>query len=155
MRSPRFREEVRGSLFDVQPQSSLCHGQRFGVFVDDTLSHADGSVVRRGAHGAAHDPRPSRSRDLEVGDFSLWGYTKDTVYVPAFREIPADRKTAFTDAAGPITSDTLQNVYGEFDYRLNARHTRGGGRRRPSPSVRNVFHPARRSVTRDANFTGR
>jgi len=53
-----------------------------------------------------------------VYDFLHWGYTKDTVYVPSLPQ-KYELKNRITDSINSITSDMLQNVYEEFDYRLD------------------------------------
>ena len=68
-----------------------------------------------------------RSPDLRLCDFSLWGFVKDTVFVPPVPvnlQVLGDRITA---AVALIDSDMLTRVWNELYYRLDVCHISHGG----------------------------
>ena len=66
------------------------------------------------------------SRDLTPCDYFLWGYVKDTVFVPPQTVSIPDLKNRITAAVETITPDLLSRVWQELDYRLDVcRVTKG------------------------------
>ncbi|KAJ4446633.1 hypothetical protein ANN_13330 [Periplaneta americana] len=63
--------------------------------------------------------RPPRSPDLTPCDFYLWGYVKDSVFVPPLPENLPDLRTSIINAIAAIDMDTLSRVWDELDYRLD------------------------------------
>ena len=69
---------------------------------------------------------PPRSPDLTVCDFFLWGYIKDSVYIPPLPVTLAELRRRITAASENITQDMLERVWREWDHRLDVcRITRG------------------------------
>jgi hypothetical protein len=69
---------------------------------------------------------PPRSPDLTPCDFFLWGYVKDTVYVPPLPRNSQQLQNRTVAALGGVTRDMLQRVWQEIHYRLDVcRVTRG------------------------------
>ena len=63
---------------------------------------------------------PPRSPDITPCDFFLWGFVKDTVFVPP---VPANLQKlhdCITTAVALIDRDMLTCVWNELDYRLDA-----------------------------------
>ena len=61
---------------------------------------------------------PPRSPEATPCDFFLWGYVKDQVYVPPLPASIPELKVRIRAAIETITSDTLQIVWNELDYRI-------------------------------------
>jgi hypothetical protein len=71
-------------------------------------------------------PRPPRSADLRLCDFFLWGFIKDSVYVPPLPMSIHELRDQITHALQAITADMLHWVWDEFDYRVDVcRVTKG------------------------------
>jgi len=64
-------------------------------------------------------PWPPRSPDLTPCDFFLWGFVKDSVYVPALPMSLKELRARITNALRTITADMLHRVWDEFDYRVD------------------------------------
>ena len=64
-------------------------------------------------------PWPPRSPDLTPGDFFLWGFVKDSVYVPPLPMSLKELRDLITHALQTITADRLHRVWDEFDYRVD------------------------------------
>ena len=62
-------------------------------------------------------PWPPRSPDLTPRDFFLWGFVKDSVYVPPSLMSLKKLRDRMTHALQTITADMLHRVWDEFDYR--------------------------------------
>ena len=59
-------------------------------------------------------------------DFFLWGYVKDQVYVPPLPSSILELKIRIGTVIETITSDMLQTVWNELDYRVDVcRITKG------------------------------
>ncbi|XP_008181699.1 uncharacterized protein LOC103309014 [Acyrthosiphon pisum] len=81
-------------------------------------------IGRCSANDAAFCPWPP---DLTICDFFLWGYIKSIVYVPPLPKDLDELKSRITDAINSVTVDMLQQVYEEFEYRLDVcRESKGG-----------------------------
>jgi hypothetical protein len=52
-------------------------------------------------------------------DFFLWGFVKDSVYVPPLPTSIHEIRDRITHALQAITADMLHRVWDEFDYRVN------------------------------------
>jgi hypothetical protein len=52
-------------------------------------------------------------------DFFLWSYVKDTVYMPPFSRTLQELQNRTVAALGGVTTDMLQRVWQEIDYRLD------------------------------------
>jgi len=69
---------------------------------------------------------PPRSPDATPCDFFLWGYVKDQVYVPPLPTSIPKLKVPIRTTIETITTDTLQTVWNEIDYRVGVcRITKG------------------------------
>jgi len=72
-------------------------------------------------------PWPPRSPDLSLCDFFLWGFAKDTVFVPPLPANIQDLRNPTTAAVTLVDRDMLTRVWNEMDYRKNVcRITKGG-----------------------------
>jgi len=70
---------------------------------------------------------PPISPDQTVCDFFLWGYVKDTVYVPPLPANVDELQERNTAAVKSVTLDKLQRVWSKLDYGIDVcRLTRGG-----------------------------
>ena len=84
-------------------------------------------IGRCSANDATFCPWPPRSPDLTISDFFLWGYIKSIVYVPPLPKDLDELKSRITDAINLVTVDMLQQVYEEFEYRLDVCRASKGG----------------------------
>ena len=57
--------------------------------------------------------------DATPCDFFLWGYVKDQVYVPPLPASIPELKVRIRTAIATITTDMLQTVWNELDYRVD------------------------------------
>ena len=66
------------------------------------------------------------TQDASPCDFFLWGYFKDQIYVPPLPASIPEMKVRIRTAIETITSDMLQTVWNELDYRVDVcRITKG------------------------------
>jgi hypothetical protein len=86
-------------------------------YLNDELPHR--WIGRVGEDDIALFPWPSRSPDLTPCDFFLWGYIKDLVYVPPLPRSLVELRERIAAAVMTIDRMMLQNVWNEFDYRLD------------------------------------
>jgi len=70
---------------------------------------------------------PPRSPDITPCDFFLWGFVKESVYVPSLPTTLDDLKNHITTAVNSVTQDVLLRVWNEFSYRLDVTRAAGGG----------------------------
>jgi len=76
--------------------------------------------IGRAAKGDNHFlPWPPPSPDLTPCDFFLWGFVKDSVYIPPLPMSLKELRDRITHALQTITADRLHRVWDEFDYRLD------------------------------------
>jgi hypothetical protein len=69
---------------------------------------------------------PPLSPDATPGDFFVWGYVKDQVYVPPLPTSIPELKLRIRTAIETITADMLEKVWNELDYRVDVcRITKG------------------------------
>jgi len=61
-------------------------------------------------------PRPP---DLTPCDFFLWGFVKDTVFVPPLPANLQDLRNRITAAVALVDSDMLTRVWNKMDYRID------------------------------------
>jgi hypothetical protein len=61
---------------------------------------------------------PPRSPDLTPCDFFLWGFVKDSIYVPPLPTSIHEIRDRITHALQAITADMLHRVWDEFDNRV-------------------------------------
>ena len=71
------------------------------------------------AEGKGFLPCPPRSQDLTQCNFFLWGFVKDSVYVPPLPIPLKELRDRITHALQTITVDVLHRVWDEFDYRVD------------------------------------
>ena len=62
---------------------------------------------------------PPRSPDLTSCDLFLWGFVKDSVYVPPLLMSLQELRDRITHALQTITAYMLHRVWDEFDYRVD------------------------------------
>jgi hypothetical protein len=62
---------------------------------------------------------PPRSPDLTPSDLFLWGYIKDSLYLPPLPCDVQELKQSIQEAATMVTEDMLGRVWKEFDYRAD------------------------------------
>ena len=65
---------------------------------------------------------PPRSPDLTSCDFLLWGFVKDTIFVPPVPANLQELRDRITAAVALIDRDMLTRVWNELDYRLDVCH---------------------------------
>ena len=70
---------------------------------------------------------PPRSPDLTPCDFFLWGYIKDTVYVPPLPQNLDELKNRIRTAITSVTPHILSRVWQEVEYRCDIVRVVGGG----------------------------
>ena len=85
-----------------------------------------GVLQQRAAKGDNHLPWPPRSLALTPCDFFLWGFVKDSVYVPPLPMSLIELCDQITHALQTITVDMLHRVWDEFDYRVDVCHVTQG-----------------------------
>ena len=70
---------------------------------------------------------PPRSPDLTPYDFFLWGFVKDTVFMPPHPANLQDLRNRITAAVALVDRDMLTRVWNEMGYRIDVcRITKGG-----------------------------
>ena len=77
------------------------------------------NIGRTGQEDDALMRWPPRSPDLTPYDFFLWGFVKDTIFVPPLPANLQDRRNRITSAAVLVDRDTLKRVWSEIDYRID------------------------------------
>ena len=84
-------------------------------------------IGRAGPNDMNYSRWPPRSSHLTPCDFFLWGCVKDSVYLPPLPvDLPHLRKRIVT-AVESITPDMLNNVWKEFNSRLESRSSNKAG----------------------------
>jgi hypothetical protein len=68
----------------------------------------------------------SRSVIIVQRDFFLWGFVKDSVYVPPLPTSIHEIRDRITHALQAIAADMLHRVWNEFDYRVDVRRVTQG-----------------------------
>jgi hypothetical protein len=96
---PHFHGNVRVLLNRVLPQR----------WIGRAAANGDNNLL----------PWPPRSPDLTPCDFFLWGFVKDSVYVPPLPTSIQERRARISHALEAITADMLHRVWDEFDYRVD------------------------------------
>jgi hypothetical protein len=96
---PHFHRNVRVLLNRVLPQR----------WIGRAAANGDKNLL----------PWPPRSPDLAPCDFFLWGFFKDSVYVPPLPTSIHEIRDRITYALQAITADMLHWVWDEFDYRVD------------------------------------
>jgi hypothetical protein len=81
------------------------------------VSLQDGVAAREGVLCAL--PWPPRSPDLTSCDLFVWGFVKDSVYVPPLPMSVKELRDRITHAVQTIKADMLHRVWDEFDYRVD------------------------------------
>ena len=94
----------------------------FSCFVTDVLNERfpDAWIGRGGPI-----PWPSRSPDLSLLDFFLWGYIKNIVYAEKIRNIQ-DLQDSITSATETVTRDTIQKTWQEIEFRFDVSRATNG-----------------------------
>ena len=70
---------------------------------------------------------PPRSPDLTSCSIFLWGYVKDSVFLPPLQQHLPELRRRIIAASSEIDREVLQLVLAEMDYRLHVcRVTKGG-----------------------------
>ena len=77
------------------------------------------SEIRTGQEDDVLLQWPPRSPDLTPCDFFLWGFVKDTVYVPPLPANLQDLRNRITAAVALVDRDMLTRVWNEMDHRIN------------------------------------
>src|SRR5215510_5864562 len=76
-------------------------------------------IGRTGPHDLALHQWPPRSPDLTVCEYFLWGFIKDSVYVPPLPATVIELRNRITAAVESVHPDMLAKVWDEFDYRMD------------------------------------
>ena len=77
-------------------------------------------LIGRAAKGDNHLlPLPPRSPDLTPCDFFLWGFVKDSFYVPTLPLSLKELRDRIKHALQTITAELLHQVWDEFDYHVD------------------------------------
>ena len=85
------------------------------------------NIGRTGQEDDALMRWPPRSPDLTLYDFFLWGFVKDTVFVPPLSANLQDLRNHITAAVALVDRDKLTRVWNEMDYRIDVcRITKSG-----------------------------
>jgi len=83
--------------------------------------------IQHAAKGDKHLlPWPPHSPDLTTCDFFLWGFVKDSVYVPPLPMSLKEIRDQITHALQTITANMLHRVWDEFDYHVDVCHVTQG-----------------------------
>ena len=77
------------------------------------------NIGRTGQEDEALMRWPPRSPDLTPYDFFLWGFVKDTVFVPPLPANLQDLRNRITAAVALVDRDMLTGVWNEMDYRID------------------------------------
>ncbi|PNF16165.1 hypothetical protein B7P43_G01102, partial [Cryptotermes secundus] len=121
-------EKVHGPFIfaeaTVSGDSFLHFHGNIGVFLKCVLPQ------RWIGHAAANGdnnllPWPPRSPNLTPCDFFLWGFVKDSVYVPTLPTSIHELRDRIAHALQAITADMLHRVWDEFEYRVDVSCDRG------------------------------
>jgi len=94
----------------------LMRDQQFASHAYCGASFQDGVAAKGNNHLL---PWPPRSPDLTSCDFFLWGFVKDSVYVPPLPMSLKELRDRITHALQTMTADMLHRVWDEFDYRVD------------------------------------
>ena len=70
---------------------------------------------------------PPRSPDLTPCDFLLWGFVKDTIFVPPVPASLQELRNRITTAVALVDHEMLTHVWNELDYRLDVCRISQGG----------------------------
>ena len=85
------------------------------------------NIGRTGQEDDALMRWPPRSPDLTPYDFFLWGFVKDTAFVPPLPANLQDLRNRITAAVALVDRDMLTRMWNEIDYRIGVcRITEGG-----------------------------
>jgi hypothetical protein len=126
-RMARFQKLTRNLLLILHGHS-LHHQQRqlskFLMRYQQFASHTYCGASFQHGVAAGEDvlcvlPWPPRSPDLTPCDFFLWGFFKDSVYVPPLPMSLKELRGRITHALQTITADMLNQVWDEFDYSVD------------------------------------
>ncbi|GFU41006.1 uncharacterized protein TNCV_4645791 [Trichonephila clavipes] len=85
-------------------------------------------IFRKGPHDKACFALPPRSPNLTPCDIYLWGFIKNSVYVPALPADLSDLRPRIEAAVASITADTLNKVWEELTYILDIYRAKNGAR---------------------------
>ena len=77
------------------------------------------NIGRTGQEDDALMRWPPQSLDLTPCDFFLWGFVKDTVFVPPLHANLQDLRNRITAAVALVERDILTRVWNEVDYRID------------------------------------
>ena len=77
------------------------------------------NIGRTGQEDDALMRWPPRSPGLTPYDFFLWGFVKDTVFVPPLPANLQDLRDLITAAVSLVDRDMLTRVWNEVDYRID------------------------------------
>ena len=84
------------------------------------------NIGRTGQEDDALMRWPPRSPDLTPYDLFLWGFVKDTVFVPPLPANLQDLRNRITAAVVVVDCDMLTRMWNEMDYRIDVcRITKG------------------------------
>ena len=77
------------------------------------------NIGRKGQEDEALMRWPPRSPDLTSCDFFVWGFAKDTVFVPPLLANLQDLRNRITAAVALVDRDMLTRVRNGMDYRID------------------------------------
>ena len=77
------------------------------------------NIGRTGQEDDALMRWPPRCPDLTLCDIFLWGFVKDTVFVPPLPANHQDLRNRITAAVALVDRDMLTHVWNEMDFRID------------------------------------
>ena len=77
------------------------------------------NIGRTGQEDDALMRWPPRSPDLTTYEFFLWGFVKDTVFVPPLPANLQDLRNRITAAVALVDRDMLTRAWNEMNYRID------------------------------------
>jgi len=113
---PQLNEDINDYIF--QQDGSPAHYHK------DVRGHLNRNLPQRCKGGTGQEDNalmrwPPRSPDLTPCDFFLWGFVKDTVFVPPLPANLQDLRNRINAALALVDRDTLTRVCYEMDYRID------------------------------------
>lgn len=112
---PQIVEDVPNFVFQQDGAPPHFHND-VREYLDENLPHR---WIGRAANNLPMLQWPPRSPDLTPCDFFLWGYIKDSVYVPPLPADMNDLRRRITAAVDSINRNMLARVWTELEYRLD------------------------------------
>lgn len=123
---PKFEEQGNFDNLIFQQDGAPPHWSlQVREFLNDFFPHR--WIGRSSADDLVLHPWPPRSPDMTPCDFFLWGYIKDTVFVPPLANNLVELKARIEAAVASVTPDMLSRVWDELCYRVDVIKVCGGG----------------------------